>query len=65
MEISTIDSITRLTELIFMKHSEQCPVHISAIEVFVEYINKIETQTQGFRLETLVCHAAFVVCPNH
>jgi len=65
MKISNIDSITRLTELLFVKHLEQCPVYISAIEVFVEYINKIKTQTQGFRLETLVCHAAFMICPNH
>ena len=37
-------------------------VHKSAIEVFVEYINKTSTQTQGFGLESLVL---FVPTANH
>lgn len=65
MKILNINSITRSTELIFAKHFEQCPAHVSAIEVFVDCIYKIKTQTQGFRLETRVCRAAFISCPNH
>lgn len=47
MKIHNNESITRVIELIFVKHFEQC---------LVEYINNTRTQTQGFGLESLVHH---------
>lgn len=62
MKMHNIESSTSLIEIIFVKHFEQCLVHLSTTEIFVEYINKTRAQTHGFGLDILV---SFIVCPNH